>query len=206
MKISVSILNLENKKDLPVLEQSNVDFVHIDVMDGSITDRSSFPIDEVKSIVDDFNYDVHLMVNDVKKYVDEFKQINPKYITFHLEVSNTDEYIKYIKDNNIKVGIAIYPETDIEELYPYLNNIDLVLLMSVPIGMGGQKFIPNTINKINKLYDYREKNNLDFKISVDGGVTDEVIKSLNKCDIVVSGSFITNGDYKKQVSKLRGEE
>ncbi len=205
MEISASILNLQNKNELRLLEQSNINYIHIDVMDSSITDKSSLNIDEVKSIVDDFNYDVHLMVNDVKKHVDDFKEINPKYITFHLEVGHTNDYIKYIKNNNIKVGIAIYPETDIEKLYPYLNDIDLVLIMSVPIGKGGQTFIPSTINKIEKLYQYRENNNLDFKISVDGGVNDDIVKQLNKCDIIVCGSFITNGNFKEQVSKLRGD-
>ena len=77
--------------------------------------------------------------------------------------------------------------------------------MSVPIGKGGQTFIPSTINKIEKLYQYRENNNLDFKISVDGGVNDDIVKQLNKCDIIVCGSFITNGNFKEQVSKLRGD-
>ena len=205
MEISASILNLQNKNELRLLEQSNINYIHIDVMDSSITDKSSLNIDEVKPIVDDFNYDVHLMVNDVKKHVDDFKEINPKYITFHLEVGHTNDYIKYIKNNNIKVGLAISPETDIEKLYPYLNDIDLVLIMSVPIGKGGQTFIPSTINKIEKLYQYRENNNLDFKISVDGGVNDDIVKQLNKCDIIVCGSFITNGNFKEQVSKLRGD-
>lgn len=207
MKISGSILGLKEKtkEELIKVEKSGIDYVHIDVMDGLFVNNKSFSIDEVKDIVDDFSYDVHLMVQNVKKYIDDFSVINPKYITFHIEVFGTDYYINYLKEKNIKVGLAINPKTNIEVLYPFLSKIDLVLIMSVEPGKGGQKFIETTYDKINKLYEYREKNNLNFKISVDGGVNDSNFKNLNKCDIAVVGSYITNGNYKEQVSKLRGE-
>ena len=204
MKISVSILNLDDKNELKNIENSNPDYIHIDVMDGEFVNNTSFPYNEIKGIVDGFNYDVHLMVKDVKEYIDDFKNINPKYITFHLETGNTFDIIEYIKEKKIKVGIAINPETDIEELIPYLSYIDLALVMSVEPGRGGQKFIMKTIDKIDKLYEYREEKNLDFKISVDGGINDETIKYVSKCDIVVSGSYVTNGDYEDKILKLRG--
>lgn len=207
MKISGSILGLKekSKEELIKIEQSGIDYVHIDVMDGLFVNNNSYPIDEVKKIVNNFSYDVHLMVKDVKKYIDDYVLINPKYITFHIEVSNTDYYINYLKERNIKVGLALNPKTDIKLLYPYLDKIDLVLIMSVEPGKGGQEFIDSTYDKINSLYEYREKNNLDFKISVDGGVNNINFKKLTKCDIAVIGSYITKGNYKEQVSKLRGE-
>ena len=204
MKVSVSILKLEDKNELKVIENSNPDYIHIDVMDGEFVNNTSFPYKEVETLVDGFNYDVHLMVNDVKKYIDDFKNINPKYITFHVEVGNTLDLINYLKDKNIKVGLAINPRTDIEEVIPYLGYIDLVLVMSVEPGQGGQKFIMDTIDRIDKLYEYRKDKDLNFEISVDGGINDETIKYVSKCDIVVSGSYVTNGDYEEKILKLRG--
>ena len=207
MKISGSILGLkeQTKEELKKIEQSGIDYVHIDVMDGLFVFNNSYPYEQVKNIVNDFKYDVHLMVKDVKKYIDEFSLINPEYITFHLEVSNTEYYINYLKQKNIKVGIAINPKTDVEKIYPYLKDIDLVLIMSVEPGRGGQKFIENSYLKIDKLYEYRKQNNLKYKISIDGGINDVVLKKLTKIDIAVIGSYITNGNYQEQVTKIRGE-
>ena len=205
MKVSVSVLNLKEKNKLKEIENCHPDFIHIDVMDNKFVDNFSYPIEEVKDIVDDFNYDVHLMVNDVKKYVDDFKTINPKSITFHVELDNTLELINYIKKQNIKVGLALNPKTDIKLIYPYLNLVDLVLVMSVEPGKGGQEFIMSSLDKINNLYEYRKKYNLNYEISVDGGVNDKTIKYLNLCDIVVSGSFVTNGDFENKINILRGE-
>jgi ribulose-phosphate 3-epimerase len=143
------------------------------------------------------------MVKDVKKYVDEFKDIHPEYMTFHIEVGNTKEYINYIKENHIKVGLSIKPDTKLDNIYPFLPYIDLVLIMSVEPGSGGQAFIDKTFTRIDTIYQYREENNLSFKIEVDGGVKDTNVGNLKKCDIVVIGSYITNGNYQENVKKIR---
>mgnify|MGYP003295326974 CR=1 FL=1 len=205
MKVSVSILDLEDKTKLKVLENCHPYFIHIDVMDGNFVSNKVNSYEEVKEYVDNFNYDIHLMVNDVEEYVDNFKNINPKFITFHIEVGNTLELINYVKNKNIKVGLAINPTTDLSEIIPYLNYIDLVLVMSVNPGYGGQKFITDSVTKIEKLYKYRKENNLNFLISVDGGINDETVKLVSKCDMVVSGSFVTKGDFLEKISILRGE-
>ena len=204
MKVSVSILNIEDKNIIKEIESCNPDCIHIDVMDGNFVEGVSFPYDKVKDIVDDFNYDVHLMVNDVRKYVDDFKKINPKYITFHIEIGDTLNLINYIKEQNIKVGLAINPTTELNHIIPFLKYVNLVLVMSVEPGKGGQKFIMDSADKINALYEYRKENNLDFEISVDGGINDETINYVSNCDMVVSGSYVTNGNYKEKILKLRG--
>lgn len=209
MKVSVSILSIKKENNLKELvkkiESNNPDFIHIDVMDGEFVEDTSFTYNETKDILDDYNYDVHLMVKDPIKYINDYVNINPKYITFHIEIGNTLEYIDYIKNKNIKVGIAINPNTDLNMLYPYLDKVDLVLLMGVEPGRGGQEFIMNTVNKIDKLYSYRKLNNLNYLISIDGGVSDKTISLLQKCDIVVSGSYVTNNEYNEAINTLRGE-
>ena len=144
------------------------------------------------------------MVKDIKKYVREYSRLKPDYIIFHYEATKEiNEIINYIKLLNIKVGIAINPDTDVNVLDPYLDIIDLVLVMSVFPGKGGQTFI-NIKDKIDYLYSIREKYNLKYQIEVDGGINNDTIKQIPKADIAVVGSYITNSnDYKSQIEKVR---
>lgn len=207
MKTSVSILNLKEKSNIKNIEAHNPDFIHVDVMDGLFVNNIACPYNEIKNYLSDFNYDVHLMVQDVKSYINDFKNIKPKYITFHVETDNILSNIDYIKSLGIKVGLAINPNTSLDKLYPYLDKIDLVLVMSVYPGLGGQQFIMNSVDRINNLYNYRLEHNLDFKISVDGGINDLTIDYVKNADIVVSGSYVVNNsNIDDALKKLRGVE
>ena len=204
MIISGSFLKIQNDSKRILEFAKSMDQIHFDVMDGKFTERSTTPPnmisfgDVVKPV------DIHLMVMDVKKYVDEVISFNPEFITFHIEIGNTLEYINYIKIRGIKVGIAINPSTDISFIYPFLDKIDLILIMSVPAGAGGQKFI-DISSRIDEIYKYREKSNLNFLIEVDGGINDETIHKVMKADICVVGSFITDGDFDERLEKIKGE-
>ena len=206
MKISGSILSMKNRTRDKVLlfEQSGVDMTHLDIMDGIFVNHKSLPIEEVKEIINDFTYDVHLMVEDVKKYIDEFKDIKPNNITFHYEVGKTEYYIDYLRKLNIKVGLAINPSTEPDEILKYLPLVDIVLIMSVNPGLGGQEFMINTFDKLEYLYNYRTEKNLKYQIEVDGGINIKNIYMLSEmADIVVVGSYITNSYYKDNVDKLK---
>ena len=205
MKVSVSILSLKEKNRLRELEDCHPDFIHIDVMDGEFVDNKSYPYEVVKDMVDDYAYDVHLMVKDVYKYIDMYKTISPRCIIFHYEaVKDVLHVIKYIKLFNIKVGIAINPETNVQLLKPYLDKIDLILVMSVIPGAGGQEFMDISY-KVDYLSILREDNYYSYKIEVDGGINDETIEKIKNADIAVVGSFITDSDnMKAQVKKVRG--
>ena len=206
MKISASFLSIKEnlKENISKLTKTDIDYLHLDIMDGKFVKNSTYSIDEIKNIINyDKKLDVHLMVIDIKKYIDDFKCLNPEFITFHYE-TNYDiiSLISYIKSLNIKVGISICPDTDVKVLDKYLPFIDLVLVMSVNPGYGGQKFISSSIEKINYLKNQRLKYNYKYKISVDGGINDETIKLVNS-DIAVVGSYITNGDYIENIKKLK---
>lgn len=208
MKISASILKIKNDANakIKLLRQAGVDFIHLDIMDNLFVPNQTWLFDEVKAL--DFSHlplDVHLMVKDVRTYVDYYATLRPTYITFHLEaVDNPLEIINYIGNKGIKVGISIKPNTSIELLKPYLNMVDLVLLMSVEPGFGGQSFIKDTASKITTLFNYRRDTKKTFLIEVDGGIDDETIALCVKADIVVVGSFITDSnDYLTQVNKLK---
>lgn len=200
MKIAGSFLKIQDDINKIKELEKCTDQIHFDIMDGLFTENKT----KIKDIQIKKDIDIHLMVLDIKSYVDKVLKYRPKYITFHLEATdNIIENINYIKEKNIKVGIAINPETDIEKIYKYLDKIDLVLLMSVKPGKGGQKFI-DISNKLNKLYNYRKENNLSFIIEVDGGINNETIKKVEKADIVVCGSFITDStNYENQVKILK---
>jgi len=199
--ISVSILNIKDDNDKVIsIDNLKPDYIHIDIMDGkfvsNISDMLNLPIMNSKR-------DVHLMVYDVKNYVDIYKKYNPEYITFHIEaIDNVREMIDYIHSLDIKVGISIKPNTSIDSIIPYLGIIDLVLVMSVEPGKGGQKFIPESEDKINELYTIREKYGYHFLIEVDGGVNIESKDNCKNADILVVGSYITMSDnpYKKYIS------
>lgn len=201
MKIAGSFLKIKDDIDKIKELEKNTDQIHFDIMDGIFTENKTSFNKEIKIEKD---IDVHLMVIDIKSYVDKIIKYNPKYITFHIEATDDIiENINYIKEKNIKVGLAINPETNIEKIYKYLDKIDLVLLMSVPPGKGGQKFI-DISDKLKKIYNYRKEKKLSFIIEIDGGINNETIKKVEKADVVVCGSYITDSkDYKEKVKLLK---
>ena len=206
MMVSASILSIKDNLELSIKELSKtpIDFIHLDIMDGKFVSNTTYSIDDAKKIVyNSKKLDVHLMVNDIEKYVLDFSTLNPEFITFHYEAtSNIKYYIDLIKSLSIKVGIAINPETDVKVLDEYLKDIDLVLIMSVKPGAGGQKFIPSSIDKVKYLMETKKNNNYSYLVSIDGGVNSDTIKDINT-DIVVVGSFLTNGNYMENYNKLK---
>ncbi|NLM63134.1 MAG: ribulose-phosphate 3-epimerase [Mollicutes bacterium] len=209
MKISASFLSITDnvKENIEILDKTDIDYLHLDIMDSIFVDNKTYSIDEIKFLLENTTKpkDVHLMVSDVKKYIDDFKTIDPEFITFHYEaVDDPQKIIDYVKKEGIKVGISIKPKTQIKEIIPYLPFIDLVLIMSVVPGRGGQKFIKNVISKVEKLNNLKKEYGYKFVVEIDGGINDQTILYCQGVDIVVVGSFITNSDnYKRQVEKLR---
>lgn len=209
MKISVSYLSsyYSKEKTIELIEESSADYIHVDLMDGGFVPRKNFTTNEVLKLLKNHNLplDIHLMVFDPEVYINDLKTLNPEYITFHLEATkNVIKTIELIKSNNIKVGLAIKPNTDILELMPYLSIIDLVLIMSVEPGSGGQQFIPESIKKLETLLSFRAYNNYNFKIAMDGGINNETIHQVKDLDIAVSGSYVCKSkDFNAQINSLR---
>lgn len=206
VKIAGSFLKIQNDFDKIKVLDHVCDLIHVDVMDGKFTEKATLPLTKMRDVILELNkpFDVHLMVNDVRKYVDEVAEVNPSYITFHLEAcENVDGMIEYIHGKGFKAGIAINPNTNVEDIYPYLKKLDLVLIMSVKAGAGGQTFIDIT-DKLNNLIKYRDDNELSYLIEVDGGINDSTIRMVRDADIVVIGSFITGSEnYQSQIYKLK---
>lgn len=208
MKISASFLSIKEdlKNNIKKLDNSNIDYLHLDIMDNIFVPNITWDFNEISNLLEDTikPKDIHLMVKDVINYINDYSNLNPEFITFHLEaVGNVSEVINYIKSKNIKVGISIKPNTKVNELLEYLPFVDLVLVMSVEPGFGGQKFIDSSMEKIDELYSIRENNNYNYLIEVDGGINADNIKTLNKADIVVVGSYITdNSDYNSAINNL----
>ena len=206
--LSVSILGIKEniKENIKKLDNLNIDYFHIDIMDGIFVQNKTWEYNEINKYLENTKNkkDVHLMVKDIKKYVDQFIKLNPDIITFHYEATNNPlEIIEYIKKHNVKVGISIKPETDIERIKPYLKNIDLVLVMSVEPGKGGQKYIENSTNKINELKEIRRQYNYNYLIEVDGGINNETKEKAKNADILVVGSYITNNNYEEKINEFK---
>lgn len=209
MKLSISYLisYYSKEKTILKLEETSTDYIHVDLMDGGFVPIKNFKIEEVLELLKNTKkpLDIHLMTFDPILYIEYLKTLEPAYITFHIEATkDIIKTIETIKKNNIKVGLAISPETDILELMPYLSLIDLVLIMSVNPGMGGQPFLMSSISRLNNLITIREVNNLNFLISMDGGINDETIKLVPKLDMAVSGAYICKSDnYEERITTLK---
>lgn len=205
-KVSVSFLTSKNtKNDLIRIDNSNADYIHVDVMDGIFVKKRKNPFKKISKISNELNkrLDVHLMVKNPLKNINYYASLNTEYITVHVELKEVDKYLDLIKNYGIKCGLAINPDTDVSVLLPYLDKVDLIIVMGVYPGEGGQTFINGTTNKILKIKKMIESKKSKTKISIDGGVNDETSKLLLFADILVSGSYALKGDINKNIEILK---
>ena len=217
VEVSTSILSLkkgEESKTFFALEKAKTDYFHIDVMDGNFVEKDTYQkMLEYSSYIkriSNLPLDVHLMVNDIKKAVDDFIAVDPNIITFHLEACKNEEEvfenIKYIKENNCKVGISVKPNTNIEEVYKYLPYIHMCLVMTVEPGKGGQNYLSEMTDKVSCLKKYIDENNIEIDIEVDGGINLRTAEEVKKAgaNILVAGTAILNAvDYKVIIDELK---
>lgn len=218
-EVSVSILSVDKENAVSIfynLETAKVDYFHIDVMDGKFVENNNLELMKEYSLailhISNIGLDVHLMVENVEEVMDDYISLEPRIITFHYEAIKDKKrimnIIEDIKNNGIKVGIAISPETSIdciEEFCPYIHQ---VLVMTVVPGKGGQKLIPETLEKAKELKKYITDNNLDIDIEADGGINDKTAQSVidSGVDILVSGNYIiASENYNEAVKKLKEE-
>ncbi|MBE6155862.1 MAG: ribulose-phosphate 3-epimerase [Firmicutes bacterium] len=208
MKVAVSYLKSDNKKKcIEKIDASIADFIHVDLCDGKYVEAKNFTIGEITKLLKNAHkpLDVHLMVKEPLKYIDDLALLNINTVTIHLDgCKEPKETIDYIKSIGLKVGIAVNPDEEIDILKSYLPLIDEVLIMSVVPGKGGQKFMPEVLQKFAELNIL--KNDFHFFTAVDGGINEETINYLKdlQVDMVVSGSYITDSeDYNENIKKLK---
>ena len=217
-EISVSVLTVDKENAVSTfynLETAKIDYFHIDVMDGKFVKKNNLDIMKEYALtishISNIGLDVHLMVEDVEDIMDDYIFLEPQIITFHYEAVKNKErifnIIEDLKENNIKVGIAVNPDTCIDNIKEFCPYIHQITVMTVVPGEGGQKLIPETLDKIKQLKKYLNENYLDINIKADGGIKDynanDVIEAGS--DILVSGSYVINSDnYKEAVNKLKG--
>lgn len=199
VKISVSILTKSDRETILKLNDTDIDYLHIDAMDGKFVKECNFSISQIEEVNNYTNkkLDVHLMVSNPLSYVNQLLIDKIEYLTIHYEILNNDlDIIKKIKNKGIKCGISVKPSTDIKDIFYLLDKIDLVLIMSVEPGYGGQKFLLSSLDKVRELKEEIDRRNLNIRISIDGGINNLNAKSCIEagCDMLVSGSYIINND------------
>ena len=217
MEISTSLLSVKKEDIIQTiynLEVAHTDYFHIDVMDGRFVENDTSETMriycEYLNQITNVPIDVHLMVTNIKEYVDSYSIFNPNIITFHYEAckddTEVDKYIEQIKGRECKVGLAIKPNTDIEKIVKFLPKINLLLIMSVEPGKGGQKFIESTVEKIKKAKAKIDELGLDTEIEVDGGINLENSKEVKEAGatMLVSGTgIISSKDYNYTIRKMK---
>ena len=216
IQISPSILSADFSQlgnEIKRLEEGGADFIHVDVMDGHFVPNLTIGPPVIKALKKNcsIKFDVHLMISPVHKYIDAYSEAGADIITIHPEATeDLSNSIKKIKELGKKVGVSLNPETKVNVIIDYLNKIDLVLIMSVNPGFGGQKFMPEVLSKIKELKKIQKEKNIDFDIEIDGGINFENSKIAIEAgaNILVSGTTIfksNNGDIKKNIDLLKSQ-
>ena len=214
VKIAPSILAadlLDIKNEVINVDDAGAEFIHIDIMDGHFVPNLSFGYNMVKTLrpITKKILDVHLMISPVEPFIKEFIDAGSDIISFHPEADkNTKEIISIIKKSNCKVGIAVHPNIKIEEIKEFLNDVDLVIIMTVIPGFGGQKFLEDQVQKISALKEIRKNINAKYEIEIDGGINYQTSKiCIDKgADILVAGSYVYGApkeEYKDKINSIR---
>lgn len=212
-KVAPSILSADFSKlgaDVQEICEFGADYIHVDVMDGAFVPNISFGAGVMKSLnnVATIPYDVHLMIEDPDRYIEDFVTPNTEFITVHQEACrHLDRTIQHIHSTGVKAGVALNPATPIVMVEDVLDKLDMILIMSVNPGFGGQKFIPRALDKIRRLDEIRKANGYDFVIEVDGGVNlqnCEELKSVGT-DILVAGSAVFKAESRKEAIAVLGK-
>ena len=216
VKVSPSILasNFSSLgEEVQSITKAGADYIHVDVMDGHFVPNLTIGPDVVKSIRDksDIPFDVHLMIDPVQPYIEGFVNAGADIISIHPEANDdTDACLKKIKSHNVKAGLAINPDTNWEVVKPYMNVLDLILVMSVHPGFGGQKFISGALDKLKALRKEIDQSGRDIELEIDGGINFENIQSVIDAgaNVIVAGTTVFTGgqsEYANNIKKLRGK-
>ena len=198
MEVSLSILTMDlgniNEGLKPF--KGNLNYLHLDVMDGKFVPNSTFNHELIKTINKDYIFDTHLMIEEPIKHIKDYAEAGSDYITFHVEAAEDSmACIELIKSLGVKAGISIKPNTPVSEIHRYLPYLDMVLVMSVEPGFGGQKFMESSIAKVKELKELKEKNGYNYLINIDGGIKDVTLPLVKDyLDLAVSGSYIANAE------------
>ena len=214
IKISPSILSADFSQlgnEIKRLEEGGADMIHVDVMDGHFVPNLTIGPPVIKALRKQcsIKFDVHLMISPVHKYIEAYADAGADIITIHPEATeNLEESISKIKSLNKKVGVSLNPESKLDLITNYLEKIDLVLIMSVNPGFGGQKFMPEVLDKVKQLKEIKSKRNMNFDIEIDGGINFDNCQSAIEAgaNILVSGTTVfksNNGDIKKNINLLK---
>ena len=214
IQISPSILSADFSQlgnEIKKLEEGGADMIHVDVMDGHFVPNLTIGPPVIKALRKQcsIKFDVHLMISPVHKYIEAYADAGADIITIHPEATdNLEESISKIKSLNKKVGVSLNPESKLDLIINYLKKIDLVLIMSVNPGFGGQKFMPEVLDKVKQLKEIKSKRNMNFDIEIDGGINFDNCQSAIEAgaNILVSGTTVfksNNGDIKKNINLLK---